>query len=77
MHLEVITPDQTLYNGEIKSVRLPGKQGSFEVLNNHAPLISSLDEGQVRVTDQNDQQEFFTVKSGFVEVLNNKIIVLV
>ncbi len=77
MHLEVITPDQTLYNGEIKGVRLPGKQGSFEVLNNHAPLISSLHQGQLRVTDQNDQQEFLTVNSGFVEVLNNKIIVLV
>lgn len=77
MHLDIITPEKTLYSGEVKSVQLPGSAGSFEVLENHAPLISTLDPGKIRVRMVDGKEEFFEVESGFVEVLNNKVSVLV
>jgi F-type H+-transporting ATPase subunit epsilon len=75
MHLEIITPDKKVFEGEVSSAQFPGTQGSFEVLNNHAPLISTLENGPIRVTGANGNQ-FFNVDGGVVEVLNNKIIVL-
>ena len=77
MHLDIITPEQTLFSGEVKSVQLPGSAGSFEVLDNHAPLISTLDPGKIRVRTNDGQEEYFEVESGFVEVLNNKATVLI
>jgi len=76
MLLEIITPDKKLFSGEIKSVKLPGSGGSFAVLKNHAPLISSLKKGNVKVVDEQKQTHTFPVKGGVVEVLKNKIIVL-
>lgn len=75
MFLEIITPDKKVFEGEVSSAQFPGKQGSFEVLNNHAPLISTLENGQIRVTSAAGNQ-YFQVDGGVVEVLNNKIIVL-
>lgn len=75
MHLEIITPDEKVYSGEIKSANFPGGNGSFEVLTNHAPLISTLDKGDIKVVSDNGPLSF-TVDGGIVEVLNNKIIVL-
>ena len=76
MLLEIITPDTTLYSGEVTLVQLPGIDGSFEILNHHAPLISVLKSGKVKVTDTNKNTLFFDVKSGVVEVLKNKILIL-
>ena len=76
MLLEIITPDKKLYSGEVKSVNLPGSAGSFGVLKNHAPLISSLKKGTVKVVDEQKQSHNFSIKGGVVEVLKNKIIVL-
>lgn len=76
MFLEIITPDKKLFSGEVKSVKLPGTAGSFGVLKNHAPLISSLKKGTVKVTDEQKKNHLFPVKGGVVEVLKNKIIVL-
>ncbi len=76
MNLEILTPEEKVYNGEVSSVQLPGSKGSFEVLNNHAPLISSLEGGKINVKGDNVQEQF-EIKSGFVEVLNNQIIVLI
>ena len=76
MHLEIISPDKKIYEGEVKSVKLPGSQGSFVVLNNHAPIISTLGKGQIKVVDEKENTKFFNVKSGVVEVINNKITVL-
>ena len=76
MLLEIITPDKKLYSGEVKSVKLPGSAGSFGVLKNHAPLISSLKKGNVKVVDEQKQNLSFPIKGGVVEVLKNKIIVL-
>ena len=75
MYLELITPDQTLFEGEVVSVKFPGTKGKFETLNNHASIISSLEKGTITVkTDEGNQD--FDVNGGIVEVLNNKIIVL-
>jgi F-type H+-transporting ATPase subunit epsilon len=75
MELHIITPEGTAFTGEADAVQLPGIDGLFQVLNNHAPLISALKEGTVKVEKENTKQ-FFKVKSGIVEVLNNKISVL-
>jgi len=75
MTLEILTPDKTVYEGEVTSVTVPGVQGSFEVLNNHAPIISTLEDGKVIIrTGKNT--ESLLIKGGVIEVLNNKIIVL-
>ena len=76
MHLEIITPDKKIYNGEVKSIQLPGSAGSFGVLKNHAPLVSSLKKGTVKVVDEEKKNHSFEIKGGVVEVLKNKIIVL-
>ena len=76
MLLEIITPEKKIYSGEVKSVRLPGSAGSFGVLKNHAPLISSLKKGDIKVVDEQKQNHLFPIKGGVVEVLKNKIVVL-
>jgi len=58
MNLEIITPDTTIYKGEAELVQLPGIDGSFEILNNHAPLISALRHGKVKIK-KNGKEEFF------------------
>ena len=77
MHLEIVTPDSKVFDGEIRLIQLPGSQGSFEILKNHAALISTLDEGKIKVIQNNGEQNFFDVAGGVVECSHNKIIVLV
>ncbi|MEI6764227.1 MAG: ATP synthase F1 subunit epsilon [Bacteroidota bacterium] len=76
MFLEIITPDATIFAGEASLIQLPGKDGSFEILNNHAPLVSVLKKGKVRIVNSEKKSEFFEIKGGVIEVLKNKIIVL-
>ena len=76
MLLEIIAPDQKLYSGEVDLVQVPGSKGSFEILRNHAPLISTLEEGRIKIVDVKGGTTFFEVNSGVIEVKNNKIIVL-
>ncbi|MBP9923629.1 MAG: ATP synthase F1 subunit epsilon, partial [Bacteroidia bacterium] len=75
MHLEIITPDKKVFSGEVSSVSVPGTTGRFEMLNNHAPIISTLLNGKVKVKDK-EGVKTFDVKGGVVENLNNKIIIL-
>jgi F-type H+-transporting ATPase subunit epsilon len=75
LYLEIITPDNVLYTGEVSAVQLPGSKGSFEVLQNHAAIISSLEKGRIRVKDASGTH-FFDISGGIVEVLKNNIIVL-
>lgn len=76
MKLEIRTPEQSLYEGEVSAVKLPGSDGSFEILNDHAPIIASLQSGEIRIkTSEGDQ--FFKTGNGFVEVLKNEVVVLV
>ncbi len=75
MHLEIITPDRKVFAGEVTSARFPGADGSFEVLNNHAPLIAALKAGDVTLTGAAGR-DTFRIEGGVVEVLRNNVIVL-
>ncbi|MDZ4838475.1 MAG: ATP synthase F1 subunit epsilon [Bacteroidota bacterium] len=77
MHLEIITPEDTLFTGEVNSVTLPGTAGQFQVLQNHAPLISTLDAGHIKFKKTDGVTDEININAGFVEVLNNKVTVLV
>ena len=77
MNVEILTPDQLIYEGEASGIQLPGVDGSFEILNNHAPLIAALKAGSLRLNGAtNNASIIWNIKAGFVEVLNNHIIVL-
>ena len=75
MRVEIITPDKELFKGEASYVGVPGVDGSMGFLENHAPLITVLKAGDVKVRT-NAGQESFTVKGGVVEVMNNTVLVL-
>ncbi len=75
MNLEIITPDTTIYKGEAELVQLPGIDGSFEILNNHAPLISALRQGKIKIKT-NGKENFFDINGGVIEVLENKVLIL-
>ena len=75
MRLEIVTPDKNLFEGEASSVVCPGIEGSLGILNNHAPMIVALKEGQIKVKTEGSE-ELFDIKGGVVEVLKNKVIVL-
>jgi len=76
MFLEIITPEKKVYSGDVEAVKLPGADGSFGILSNHAPIIATLKKGIVKVTDNYKRVENFEINGGVVEVLNNKITVL-
>jgi F-type H+-transporting ATPase subunit epsilon len=78
MTLEILTPERKLFSGEVFGVQMPGISGSFEILDKHAPLVSALKAGRVKVLrDRLSHSAFFDIKGGFVEVLNNKTTILV
>lgn len=78
MNLEILTPEKKLYSGEVYGVQMPGISGSFEVLEKHAPMVSALKAGRVKVLkDKQHHFSYYDIQSGFVEVLNNKVTVLV
>jgi F-type H+-transporting ATPase subunit epsilon len=84
MNLEILTPEKKLYSGEVYGVQMPGISGSFEVLDRHAPLVSALKSGRLKVlkdkpTGSGGQNHFayLDIQGGFVEVLNNNVTVLV
>ena len=76
MKIEIITPDKKIFDGEIKSVRVPGKKGSFQVLKDHASIISTLENGTVRMVDQENNEITYDISGGVIEVKANKIILL-
>jgi len=76
MFLEIITPEKTVFSGDISLIKVPGTKGSFEVLNNHAPLISTLDKGDIKVITSGDEEKNISIEGGVIEVRDNKIIVL-
>ena len=78
MNLEILTPERKVFSDDVYGVQLPGITGLFEVLDKHAPLVSALKEGKLKVLkDKNNHVVYFDIQSGFVEVLNNKVTVLV
>lgn len=76
MHLEIITPEKKVYNGEVTMVNLPGSDGSFGLLENHAPIISTLKMGVIKVVEKDNSEKTFEVNGGVVEMNNNNVIVL-
>ena len=90
MHLEIVSPEATLFSGEVESVIVPGTSGSFQMLNNHAPIVSSLKDGTVIISgkiqlDETAKEKFkrkddnttlFEISSGTIEMRNNKLILL-
>lgn len=77
MVLEILTPEKKIYSGEVYGVQLPGIDGLFEVLNMHAPIVSALKKGNLKVLQSKTQTSSYSIESGFVEVLDNKATVLV
>ncbi len=76
MQVEIITPDESLYKGEAKAVSIPGIDGSLGILDHHAPLITALKTGEVKVTLPDGNEILYAVKTGTAEVLNNKVLIL-
>ena len=77
MYLEIITPDKKVFEGEVKLIQVPGSKGAFEILKNHAPIISTLDKGIIKIKDVNNEEQLFEIDGGVIENKANKIIVLV
>ena len=75
MHLEILTPDKKIFEGEVNIITFPGADGSFQVMNDHAPIISLLKEGSVEYKSK-EATQMVKITGGVVEVLKNKVIVL-
>lgn len=77
MTLDILTPEKKLYSGDVYGVMLPGTTGLFEVLDRHAPMVCALGKGNLKILKAKNDTESYSIQSGFVEVLNNKVTVLV
>ena len=77
LHLKIITPEKVLYSADVGLVQLPGVNGSFTVLKNHAPIVSLLTNGKIRVIGKNGKEDFFDCQEGVFECNNNKATVLI
>jgi len=77
MLLEILTPEKKLFSGNVQGVQLPGVDGLFEILDKHAPLVSALGIGNVKVLNKGAAAETYAIQGGFVEVMDNKTTVLV
>jgi len=77
MILEILTPEKKIYSGNVYGVQLPGISGLFEILDKHAPMVSALGKGAIKVLKDKTSTETYTITGGFVEVLDNKATVLI
>ncbi|MEO8820531.1 MAG: ATP synthase F1 subunit epsilon, partial [Ginsengibacter sp.] len=77
MNLEILTPDKKIFSGEVYGVQLPGIGGMFEVLDKHAPIVSALKAGKLKILKDKSITSQYNIQGGFVEVLDNKASVLV
>jgi len=75
-HIEIITPKQVVFSGDVVDFASPGSNGSFEILKNHAPFISSISIGEFRVRHLDGYDDYYATSGGFVEVHENKVIFL-
>jgi F-type H+-transporting ATPase subunit epsilon len=77
MQLDILTPEHKVFSGDIYGIQLPGVEGSLEILQNHAPMVAALGEGNMKILkDKNNNTETYKITAGFVETLNNKTTVL-
>lgn len=77
MQLEILTPEHKVYSGNVYGIQLPGVAGSFEILENHAPMIATLGKGRMKIIKDKNTTELYEISGGFVEILNNKASVLI
>ena len=75
MQVEIIKPDSTLFKGEAEIVTVPGAKGSFTILKHHAPIISTLEKGSIRIV-HNGQEEFFDVEGGIIQNKDDRIVIV-
>jgi F-type H+-transporting ATPase subunit epsilon len=75
MQVDILSPDSTLFSGEAKVVTLPGVNGSFQIMNMHAPMIAALTNGTV-IVDNGSEKQSFSVNGGIIEVVDNRIVIL-
>lgn len=76
MRIEIVTPDKKIFEGDIKSLRVPGRKGSFQVLKDHAPIVSTLESGPVIMVSPEGEETSYEISGGVIEVKANKIILL-
>jgi len=77
MQLEILSPEHKVYSGNVYGIQLPGIEGSFEILENHAPMIATLGNGKMKIIKDKNTTELYEISGGFVEVLNNKASVII
>lgn len=77
MQLDILTPEHKIYSGNVYGIQLPGIEGSFEILENHAPIIATLGKGKMKIIKDKNTTELYEISGGFVEMLNNKASVLI
>lgn len=77
MELIALTPEKEIFKGKIKSVKVPGKGGQFEILKDHAPIVAALEEGEVRIIGEDGSVTKFDISKGFVEVLKDEVSLLI
>ncbi len=77
MKVFILTPEKTLYEGDAKSIKVPGVVGQFEILDRHAPIVSALSNGTLQLIDLQGQKQDFEILKGFIEVMKNEVNVLV
>ncbi len=76
LKLEIITPSKTAFSGNIRSITVPGTKGRFQVLKNHAPIISTLEVGIIKVELSDAKINYYATAGGTIEVIDNKVLVL-
>jgi len=77
MQLDILTPEKKIYSGKVYGIQLPGTEGSFEVLDQHAAMIASLGKGKMKILTDKNNSTSYEINSGFIEVLNNKATVCI
>ena len=77
MILEILTPERKIFSGDVFGVQLPGISGLFEILDRHAPMVSALKAGKLKILKDKSNSSSYSIQGGFVEILNNKTTVLV
>ncbi len=77
MTLEILTPERKIFSGDVYGVQLPGISGLFEILDKHAPMVSALKAGKLKILTDKTATVTYSIQSGFAEILNNKTTVLV
>ena len=77
MNLTILSPEKEIFSGAVKSVKVPGTVGYFQMLENHAPIVSSLQKGDVTIVKTDGEKMIFAVDGGFVEMLNNEVSLLI